>query len=68
VKQAFLPLVDTAMTKGRGKGKLSVENAVAEIIEGMNGSGYEINVGKVKILRLLQRLSPKLAKNIMKAA
>lgn len=67
VKQVFLPLVDTAMTKGRGKGKLPVEKAVHDIIQGMGKSGRTIDIGKVKILRLLQRLSPALAQRIMKA-
>lgn len=67
VKQAFLPLVDTAMTKGRGKGKLSIEKVVAEIIDGMNKSASDIDIGKVKILRIIQRLSPSLSQKIMKA-
>ncbi len=67
VKQAFLPLIDTAMTKGRGKAKISVEKAAAQIICGMQSSGPNIDIGKVKLLRLIQRLSPRLAQNIMKA-
>lgn len=67
VKQAFLPLVDTAMTEGRGKGKLPVEKAVTDIIVGMNNSGPVIDIGKVKALRFIQRLSPGLAQKIMKA-
>lgn len=67
VKQVFLPLVDTAMTKGRGTAKLAVEQAAADIIRGMHASGPNIDVGKMKLLRLIQRLSPRLAQNIMKA-
>ncbi len=67
VKQAFLPLVDTPMTKGRGKGKLSVEKAATDIILGMSKSGPVIDIGKVKALRFLQRLSPAIAQKIMKA-
>lgn len=66
VKQAFLPLVDTAMTKGRGKNKLSVEKVAADIIDGMQSSGPNIDIGKVKALRIIQRLSPRLAQKIMK--
>ena len=67
VKQVFLPMVDTAMTKGRGKGKLPVAKVVADIIRGMSSSGSNIDIGKVKALRLIQRLSPGLAQRIMKA-
>jgi uncharacterized oxidoreductase len=67
VKQVFLPLVDTAMTKGRGKRKLPVEKVAADIIRGMRSSGSNINIGKVKALRFIQRLSPSLAQRIMKA-
>lgn len=66
VKQVFLPLVDTAMTKGRGKGKLPVDKVTAYIIHGMSRSGPVIDIGKVKVLRFLQRLSPGLAQKIMK--
>lgn len=66
VKQVFLPLVDTAMTQGRGTGKLTVEQAVDEILEGLGRPGQEIDVGKVKLLRLINRLSPRLARKIMK--
>lgn len=66
VKQVFLPLVDTAMTKGRGEGKLPVEKVTADIIRGMRSSGPNIDIGKVKFLRLIQRLSPDLAQRIMK--
>lgn len=67
VKQVFLPLVDTAMTTGRGKAKLSAEQAAADIICGLHSTGPNIDIGKVKLLRLIQRLSPRLAQNIMKA-
>jgi uncharacterized oxidoreductase len=68
VKQVFLPLVDTAMTKGRGSGKLSAEQAASEIIKGLSASNAVIDIGKVKLLRFIRRLSPGLAARIMKAA
>lgn len=67
VRQVFLPLVDTAMTRGRGRGKLSVEVAVEKIIRGLEGGRGDIDVGKVKALRIIQRLSPWAAQKIMKA-
>ena len=67
VKQVFLPLVDTAMTKGRGKGKLRADHAAAEIIKGLSASEPFVDIGKVRLLRMIQRVSPALAGKIMKA-
>lgn len=67
VKQVFLPLVDTAMTRGRGKNKLTAEEVAAEIIRGISSQKSNIFIGKVKALRLIYRLSPSLAQKTMKA-
>lgn len=66
VQQAFLALVDTAMTKGRGKNKLSATEAANRIIRGVEQDVVENNIGKVKLLRALLRISPSLAKRILK--
>ena len=68
VKQVFLPLVDTAMTSGRGTGKLSPGGAAERIIKGIEGDSTQIDIGKVRLLRMINRLSPALAGNIMKQA
>ena len=68
VKQVFLPLVDTAMTEGRGRGKLSAQRAASEIIAGLSVADSVVDVGKVRLLRIIQRLSPSLASKIMKAS
>ncbi|MFN8575593.1 MAG: SDR family NAD(P)-dependent oxidoreductase [Candidatus Sericytochromatia bacterium] len=63
------PLVDTNMTQDIKKSKvkkISPESLVNEFIIKFNESEYEMNIGKVKILRLLQRLSPNLADRIIK--
>jgi short-subunit dehydrogenase involved in D-alanine esterification of teichoic acids len=60
------PLVDTPMTKGRGKGKLSPEDLVLEFRKRFESNSIEINVGKTKLLRLIQRISPALADKILK--
>ena len=66
VQQAFLPLVDTAMTHNRGNNKMSAEAAAQHIINGLV-CGYKNNdIGKVKMLRLLMRLSPSLARRLLK--
>jgi len=59
------PLVDTDMTKGRGKGKISPEQLADEFINKFKQDTYEIAIGKVKLLRLIYRISPKLADKII---
>ncbi len=65
VLQAFLPLVDTPMTKGRGKSKMAVEKVSTEIIKGIEKTILDHDIGKVKFLRLINRLLPSLAKQMM---
>ena len=66
VQQAFLELVETGMTAGRGSNKMSAEDASEIIIKGLKGDVLEHDIGKVKLLRLLLRLVPSVAKKIMK--
>lgn len=66
VQQAFLELVDTAMTEGRGNNKMSAEEAAALIIKGVEHNIKEHDIGRVKLLRLLLRIAPSLARRIMK--
>lgn len=66
VMQAFLPVVDTAMTFGRGESKMDVNEACEQIIAGLKGDVLENDIGKVKFLRLLLRLLPSLAHSIMR--
>lgn len=58
-------LVDTAMTKGRGTGKISPETLVEEFIISFKKNRYETSIGKVKMLRFLHRISPALASKII---
>lgn len=67
VVEAQPPLVDTAMTRGRGKGKISPEQAAAGIVEGIERGKQEIYVGKAKLLRFIYRCMPSLAERITKA-
>ncbi len=66
VQQAFLQLVDTSMTTGRGKNKMSAETAAMQIIRGIEHDIHDHDIGKVKLLRGLLRLAPSIAQNIMK--
>jgi len=66
VLQAFLELVDTPMTLGRGDKKMSATNAANLIIKGLNNEIANHYIGKVKLLNFLLRIAPSVAKNIMK--
>ncbi len=60
------PLVDTPMTAGRGNGKISPDQLANEFIKAFKKNQFEVNIGKVKLLKFLNRLSPLLAEIIMK--
>lgn len=60
------PLVDTQMTAGRGKGKISPQQLAEEFIDAFSKDRFEVNIGKVKLLKFLNRLMPSFAENIMK--
>ena len=59
------PLVDTDMTRGRGKGKISAAAAASQILDGVTKGRAEIDVGATALLRLILRLSPALGGRIM---
>ncbi|OHX68388.1 SDR family oxidoreductase [Flammeovirga pacifica] len=59
-------LVDTEMTSGRGKGKISPEQLAEEFITAFKKDKYEVSIGKVKLLKIIHRLFPSLAEKIMK--
>ena len=59
-------LIDTPMTEGRGKSKITAEQLVNEFISNFEKDRFEIYIGKTKILKLINRISPKLADKIMK--
>ncbi len=66
VFEVIPPLVDTPMTKGRGKNKMTAAQLVAEFLKAVEKDRSEVNIGKVKILRMLNRIAPRLAENILK--
>ncbi len=67
VLHAIMPLVETSMTKGRGRGKITASRAAMQLINGMEKEIPEHDIGKVKLLRLLLRLAPGVARKIMRA-
>lgn len=66
VFEVIPPLVETAMTEGRGKGKISPQRLVDEFIKAFKKNKYEVNIHKVKLLRIINRISPGIADRIMR--
>lgn len=66
VHEAILPLVDTPMTAGRGRNKLTADEAASGIIQGITRGVDEIYIGKARLLPMLMRLSPSLVKRILR--
>lgn len=66
VIEALPPIVDTQMTAGRGRGKISAEACAAEIVAGVQLGRTEIYVGKTKLLRAVMRIAPALGYRIMR--
>ena len=60
------PIIETAMTKGRGKRKISPQRLVDEFIKAFKKNKYEVNIHKVKLLRIINRISPSIADRIMR--
>ncbi|MCU0626605.1 MAG: SDR family NAD(P)-dependent oxidoreductase [Gemmatimonadaceae bacterium] len=66
VHEAILPIVDTPMTAGRGRSKLSADAAAAAILRGVARGVPEIRVGKVRIFMPLQRALPSVAARLLR--
>lgn len=60
------PLVDTPMTEGRGTGKMSPKTLAEEFMKNFKRNKYESYIGKAKLLRLIGRIIPRAADNILK--
>jgi len=59
-------LIDTPMTAGRGKSKMSPEQLTEEFLRNFESDKLESYIGKTKLLKLIHRFSPRLADTIMK--
>ena len=60
------PLVDTDMTRGRGRGKISPRRLVRDSLRAVERNQYEVKVEKVKFLFALYRLFPGLAETMIR--
>ena len=66
VFQAFMPLVDTPMTAGRGSGKIAPSQAAADLIAGVRRGTPDLYIGKAALLYWIMRLSPALGRRLMR--
>jgi uncharacterized oxidoreductase len=60
------PIVETPMTEGRGKNKISSEELVNEFMNDFKKNKEESYIGKSKLLKFINRISPKLSDRILK--
>jgi uncharacterized oxidoreductase len=65
VLEVLPPVVETKMTAGRGGNKLSAKDCAAQIVDAMESNAKEANVGMTKLLRVVESISPALARKIM---
>ncbi|MGB3941402.1 MAG: SDR family NAD(P)-dependent oxidoreductase [Candidatus Manganitrophaceae bacterium] len=66
VFEVLPPQVDTEMTRGRGKMKLTADQVARAVIRGIAADRHEIRIGLVKPLVWIQRLHPWLADRILR--
>jgi uncharacterized oxidoreductase len=63
--EALPPVVETALTAERGKGKMSPKECARQIIVAIERNQAEANIGQTKLLRVIDSISPALARKIM---
>lgn len=65
VIEALPPVVETQMTAGRGGNKMKPEECARQILQAILNDRDEANVGMVKLLRMVESISPALARKVM---
>lgn len=65
VLEALPPVVETKLTAGRGSGKMAATECARQIISAIQRNATEANVGMVKLLQLVNSISPALARKVM---
>lgn len=66
VFEAVMPIVDTPMTTGRGRKKISAGSAARALIKGVRNNQHTVYIGLSKYIPFISRLSPSLMANILK--
>ncbi len=65
VIEALPPLVETNLTAGRGGNKMPASECARQIVSAIEGDRDEASVGMVKLLQIVNSISPALARRIM---
>lgn len=68
VTEVLLPLVETAMTEGRGSGKITPDEAADAVVQALIHNIEEKYVGKAALLPALSYALPPLARRLLKNA
>ncbi|MGL5817697.1 MAG: SDR family oxidoreductase [Phycicoccus sp.] len=66
VVDVVMPLVDTDMTRGRGRSAIAPEAAARAAIDGLCRGSHEVLVGRSAVLAIAMRLSPTLAYRLLR--
>ncbi|MBH5319628.1 SDR family NAD(P)-dependent oxidoreductase [Paenibacillus sp. GSMTC-2017] len=62
------PVVDTNMTRGRGRDKISPKQLADQFFPYFRRNQLEVPIGKVKLLKIINRIFPSLAEAILRNA
>ena len=65
VLEVLPPVVETRMTAGNRHKKMPAGECARQVIRAMEKDRAEANVGMTKILRLVESISPALARRVM---
>ena len=65
VLEALPPVVETKLTAGRGNNKMAPDECSRQIVAGIESEADETNIGMVKLLQVVNSISPALTRRIM---
>lgn len=68
VAEVILPMVDTPMTAGRGRGKITAEAAAQAILAGIDARRPVIRVGTAQALPVIAALAPWLGRRLLRGS
>lgn len=68
VAEVVLPLVDTPMTAGRGRGKIAPDRAAALILAGIAARRTTIRIGAARALPVIGALAPWLGRRLLRGS
>ena len=68
VVDVILPMVDTDMTRGRGRGKMAAADAARAIVAGIERERSTVWIGKARLLPMLMRVAPGLVARLLRGS